>query len=62
MAKDFMAEHGVSFEELDVSQDARARDEMIEKTQQLGVPVIDVDGEVMVGYQKTKLAELLKIT
>ncbi len=65
LAKDFLAAHHISFEEFDVSQNEIARQEMIAKTQQLGVPVIliEKDGqeEVLVGFQKSKLAEILNI-
>lgn len=62
MAKDFMKEHGVEFQEFNVAADPAARDEMVKKSGQLGVPVIEADGQVMVGYSKSKLAELLNIT
>lgn len=62
MAKDFFAEHGVEYEEKDVAVDEAARNEMLEKTQQMGVPVIDVNGNLMVGFNQGKLAELLGIS
>lgn len=62
MAKDFMREKGVAFEEIDVMADAKARDELIAKSGQLGVPVIDVDGKIMIGFNRAKLAELLGVT
>ncbi len=61
MAKDFMREKGIVFEEVDVLQDEKAREELIEKSGQLGVPVIDVDGKIMIGFHREKLAELLGI-
>jgi glutaredoxin-like YruB-family protein len=61
MTKDFMKEQGVAFEEVDVLQDVKAREELVEKSGQLGVPVIDVDGKIVVGFNKAKLAELLGI-
>lgn len=60
-AKDFMTEKGVAFEEIDVTKDQKLIDELIQKSGQLGVPVIDVDGKMMVGFSKTKLAELLGV-
>jgi glutaredoxin-like YruB-family protein len=61
MAKDFMREKGVAFEEVNVLEDDKARQELIEKSGQLGVPVIDVDGKIMVGFHREKLAELLGV-
>lgn len=50
-AKNFFKEKGVSFEDVDVSKDyARAR-EMVEKSGQMGVPVIDIGGEIVIGFQ-----------
>jgi glutaredoxin len=62
MAKEFMKEKGVAFEEIDVLESEKARNELIEKSGQLGVPVIDVDGKIMVGFNRAKLAELLGVT
>lgn len=59
--KAFFKENNVAYEERDVSADARARDEMIQKSQQMGVPVIDVDGEIVVGFDKPKLSRLIGI-
>ena len=61
MAKKYFQEHGVAYEEKDVAGDLKAREEMIQKTEQMGVPVIDVDGEIVIGFDEERLAELLKI-
>lgn len=61
MAKAFFKENGVNYGEKDVSVDATARDEMIEKSHQLGVPVIDIDGEFTVGFDKERISQLLNI-
>jgi len=61
MTKEFFTENGVKYEELDVTKDAVARNEMIERSGQMGVPVIDIGGELIVGFNKGKLAELLGI-
>jgi glutaredoxin-like YruB-family protein len=59
-AKDFFKEKGVEFENLDVSQDKQAADEMVEKTGQMGVPVIVIgDNEPIVGFDKDKVQALL---
>ena len=56
MAKDFLTEKGVPFTNYDVSVDAAKRQEMIERTGQLGVPVIVVNDSIMVGFDREKLA------
>lgn len=61
MAKDYFTANGVAYEAFDVSNDAAKRSEMMEKSGQLGVPVILVDDKVIVGFNKPKLAELLEI-
>ncbi len=59
MAKEFFAEKGVQYTNYDVATDAAKRSEMIELTGQLGVPVIVVDGEAMVGFSRDIVAEKL---
>lgn len=61
MAKEFFKKNGVSYEEFDVAQDLKAREEMVAKSQQLGVPVIDVNGEIIVGFDRAMLAQALGI-
>ena len=61
MAKEFFKENNIVYSEKDVSLDQAALKEMIDKTGQFGVPVIDIDGTIVVGFDKKKLAELLKI-
>ena len=61
MAKEFLNANNISFTDHDVASDEKAREEMIQKTGQLGVPVIDIDGSIMVGFDKGKMKELLKI-
>ncbi|MBI4250112.1 glutaredoxin family protein [Candidatus Uhrbacteria bacterium] len=62
MAKAYFQENNVEYTEKDVSVDAAARDEMVQKSGQLGVPVIDIDGNLVVGFDKSKLAELLALS
>ena len=62
MAKEFFKENNVQYQEHDVSSDAKAREEMINKSGQMGVPVIDVEGEIIIGFDKERLSELLRIT
>ena len=61
MVKAFLKERNIQYGEKDVSQDAAARDEMIAKSKQMGVPVIDVGGQITVGFDKEKLLELIGI-
>ncbi len=49
------------YKEHDVAADAKAREEMFEKSGQMGVPVIDIDGELTIGFDKARLAALLKL-
>jgi glutaredoxin-like YruB-family protein len=59
MAKTFLDEQGVPYDDLDVAADTAARDEMVKKSGQMGVPVIDVDGEVIIGFDKERLTGLI---
>ncbi|MCH7882852.1 glutaredoxin family protein [Patescibacteria group bacterium] len=61
MTKEFLKENNVEYTEKDVSTDAAARDEMIKKSGQMGVPVTDVDGNLVVGFDKEKLTQLIGI-
>jgi glutaredoxin-like YruB-family protein len=60
-AKEFFTEHGVSYTEHDVASDVEKRKEMVDMTGQMGVPVIRVDDDVIIGYDEPKLKELLGI-
>jgi len=60
-AKDFFAEHGVKFTDYNVASDLEKRKEMIEKSGQMGVPVINIGGEVIVGFDEDKLRQVLAI-
>ena len=61
MTKDFFAANKVAYEELNVASDVKAREEMISKSGQFGVPVTDIDGTLVIGFDKGRLAELLGI-
>ncbi len=60
MAKDYFKTHNLAYEEFNVASDTDKRKEMVEKSGQLGVPVIDVDGQIMVGFDEEGFAELIK--
>lgn len=59
--KQFLQANGVAYEDSNVAMDQEALNEMIAKSGQLGVPVIDVDGEIIVGFDERKLREKLGI-
>lgn len=61
MAKAFFAQNNVSYEEKNVMTDMKAREEMVNKSQQMGVPVIDVDNNIVVGFDQKTLEQLLGI-
>ena len=59
MSKEFFKAHNIQYTEKDVAADEAARKEMFEKSGQMGVPVIFVDGEMVVGFDEKKLSSLL---
>jgi glutaredoxin-like YruB-family protein len=61
MAKDFFKKNNVSYEDFNVATDLEKRKEMVEKSDQMGVPVIIIDGELIVGFDKAKISRLLGI-
>lgn len=58
--KEFLGEKGVEFEDIDVSKDQEAVKEMMEKSGQMGVPVVDINGTIIVGFDQAKIEEALK--
>jgi glutaredoxin 3 len=59
MAKELFAENNIEFTEYNVAEDAEKRKELIEKSGQMGVPVIMIDNEMIVGFDETKIRSLL---
>jgi glutaredoxin len=59
MAKDFFNENNVAYTDYDVAVDMDKRKEMVEKSGQMGVPVISIDGELIVGFNKPQIVSLL---
>lgn len=59
MAKDFFSKNNVSYEEYNVAEDAKAREEMVSLSHQLGVPVIKIDSQVIVGFDRNSLVQAL---
>jgi glutaredoxin 3 len=61
LAKEYFAQNNIPFENFNVSEDANRRQEMIDRTGQMGVPVIMIDDELIVGFNKPLIAQLLNI-
>lgn len=61
-AKEFMQSKGVTFEEKDVTKNPAWVQEMIQKSGQTGVPVIEVDGKIIIGFDRVRLTELLVLS
>jgi glutaredoxin 3 len=61
VAKDHLRSSGVAFEDIDVATDMSRAKEMVEKSGQYGVPVIDIDGEIIVGFDRARIDSLLGI-
>ncbi len=61
MAKEYFASNNITYAEFDVAADAEKRQEMIEMTGQMGVPVIRIGDDVVVGFDEGKVKELLEI-
>jgi len=59
--KKFLKEKAIEFVDVDVSQDEKELDEMISKSGQMGVPVVDINGEIVVGFDRDRICQLLKI-
>jgi glutaredoxin-like YruB-family protein len=59
--KAFLKEKGIEFEDIDVGTDDQAREEMIKKSGQMGVPVVEIDGQIVVGFDREKICQLLGI-
>lgn len=58
--KRFLKEQGVKFSEYNVANDARKADEMMKKSGQMGVPVLDVNGKIIVGFNRPEVERALK--
>ena len=61
MAKDFFQKNSISYVEHNVAEDEHALEEMVAKSHQMGVPVIDVDGKIFVGFNRAGLAQALHL-
>lgn len=59
--KQFLIDYDIKFKEFNVAEDAEARKEMIEKSGQMEVPIVEIDGEIVIGLNKKKILKLLNI-
>ena len=59
MAKEFFKKNNIQYQEHNVAEDEKAREEMVHKSHQLGVPVIDIEGEIIVGFDQGELQKAL---
>ena len=57
--KQFLKDNNIAFADADVGSDQQAAEEMVEKSGQMGVPVLDIDGQIIVGFDKEKIASAL---
>lgn len=60
MAKEYFKTNNVKFKEHNVEEDQEAAEEMVEKSGQMGVPVIDIDGTIIIGFNKKAIENELK--
>jgi glutaredoxin 3 len=61
MAKEFLKTNKIKYEEIDVGADRKAAEEMIKKSGQMGVPVLDIGGKIIVGYDKEAIKKALNL-
>jgi len=59
MTKSFLDANNISYQDLNVAEDKAAREEMIAKSGQMSVPVIDIDGELVIGFDEPQLKQKL---
>ncbi|MDD5710836.1 MAG: glutaredoxin domain-containing protein [Candidatus Colwellbacteria bacterium] len=61
VAKSFFASKGITFVEVDITKDQGAMKEMIKKSGQMAVPVFDIGGQILVGFNQVKIQRALKV-
>ena len=59
MAKEYFKKNDIAYEDVNVLTDMNARQEMFQKSNQMGVPVIDIDGKIIVGFDRSAIDEAL---
>ncbi|MFC1595965.1 glutaredoxin family protein [Candidatus Margulisiibacteriota bacterium] len=61
MAKQFLDNKGIAYTSIDVTTDQQAATEMVNKSGQMGVPVLDIDGHILTGFDRDRISEILNI-
>ena len=61
VAKDFLIENNIKFEDINIQENPEAAQEMIKKSGQVGVPVIDIDGKTVIGFDIERMKKVLKL-
>jgi len=59
--KEFLKKNGVKFEDIDVGENQEAAQEMVEKSGQMGVPVVEIDRQIIIGFDEGKIKKALEI-
>jgi len=59
LAKDYLKEKAIAFEDIDVAANSDAAQEMVKKSGQMGVPVLEINGQIIVGWNKSAIEEAL---
>jgi len=59
--KEFLKENNVEFQAIDVTEDLKAQEDMIEKSGQMGVPVVEIDEQIVIGFDRERIKQLLNI-
>ena len=59
--KEYFTEKNIKFQEVDVSENEKELEKMVAISGQMGVPVVDIEGEVVIGFDKEKIDEILKL-
>ena len=61
MVKKFLGDNNLEFTNIDVSADPQAGEEMVKKSGQMGVPVTDIDGQIIIGFNREKITTALRL-
>ena len=59
--KEFLKENKIKFKDINISEDEKARNEIIEKSGQMGVPIIEIGNKIIVGFDESKIRKALKL-
>lgn len=61
MAKKWLDQHKIKYKNIDIDKDPQVAEELIKKSGQTGIPVIDIDGKIVIGFNEPALRKLLKV-